>query len=113
MKSYPSAADPPTPEERATWGCPPSGKEAAAVYGRILSQLARKREGITAEHMEGAYRLTLEIEKDLPDKAIVKHWSGRLGLDWEWLPHRRTLGPGEGQSLVERWNEAEKALKAP
>lgn len=114
VKELPSAIDSlPTPEERATLGYPPADRAAADVYSRILSTLCKKGKGITAEDMEAAYRLALEIEKDVPDRATVQRWCARLNFNWKYLPHRRSLGPGEGQSMTERWNEAERAVKSP
>lgn len=114
VKELPSAVDSlATPEERATWGYPPADRAAADVYRGILSTLCRKGEGITGEKMEGAYRLALEIEKDVPDRVTVQRWCARLNFNRKYLPRRRSRGPGEGQSMTERWNEAERALESP
>ena len=114
VKELPSAIDSlTTPEERATWGYPPADRAAADVYSRILSTLCKKGKGITGEDLEAAYRLALEIEKDVPDRATVQRWCARLNFNRKYLPHRRSLGPGEGQSMTERWNKLERALKSP
>jgi hypothetical protein len=90
------------------------GGDMADVYSRVGMHF-RKRRGRPPDFHQTLLlmALTLEIESDDPHEGNVREWCRELSgsergsdITPEWLPYRRSPGPGQDRNLERRWREA-------